>query len=486
MLYHIVDSCNPGTGKGLPMGNQSSQCFALYCLIDIDRNDQEKEGERPVKMRIKKTIQSMLIIVLILGLTLCGTAAAEDADPIAVRVGEVSYPLSLVQFSVDPYVDLAEAADEALTEERKQEILKQTEEHFISLGVIENKLRELGKNDFTEDEMDILRSQAAFQYEQTWQQIYQDTKSYSQDIAQEEITAWMTSKGYTPEAFLRELIVSERESRILDLYCSSVTVTDEETETYYQEQFINPDRERYGHSVPLYEEEILVPGRTSFFTPEGYRYIKNILLAYPEKIAEALSAIEVEGKKALTAAQKAYDKLAMAAATGQDQTELKAAYDKKMEAVAALEEKYRVKEKEAIPLLADTIASIREQLAAGISIDTLLKKYSLDQQQTGTDKPGALYHPESELWPQEAHEVIDAIAEVGGLSEPYCDQLGVHLVYYAGNAPGGERELLPEEREQLKESALYYYQLQKLKGLIDGWLPGYEVFTDLSGIHFEE
>lgn len=439
-----------------------------------------------MKMSLKKSIHTVLISALILCLAPCGTAAVEDADPIAVRVGEVSYPLSLVQFSVDPYVDMAAATDETLTEERKQEILQQTEEHFISLGVIENKLRELGKNDFTEDEMDILRGQAAFQYEQTWQQIYQDAKSYSDDITQEEITSWMTSKGYTPEAFLRELLVSERESRILDLYCSDVTVTDEEAETYYREQFLDPDRERYGQNVPLYEEEILVPGRTAFFTPEGYRYIKNILLAYPAEIAEALSAIEVEGKKALTAAQKAYDKLAQAAATGQDQTELKAAYDKKMEAVAELEDKYRAKEKEAVPLMADTIASIREQLAAGISIETLLKQYSLDQQQTGTDKPGALYHPESELWPQEAHEVIDAVTEVGGLSEPYCDQMGVHLVYYAGNAPGGERELLPEERAQLKESALYYYQLQKLTGLIDSWLPDYEVFTDLSGIHFEE
>lgn len=435
---------------------------------------------------MKKTHRTMLVTLMLCAVFFGAFAAAEEADPAAVRVGEVSYPLSLVQFAVDPYADAAAASDETLTEERKQEILRQTEAHFIGLGVIENKLRELGKNDFTEDEMDILRSQAAFQYEQTWQQIYRDAKQYSEDITQEEITSWMTEKGYTQDAFLRELLVSERESRILDLYCSDVTVTDEEAETYYREQFLEPDKERYGADVPLYEEEILLPGRTSFYVPEGYRYIKNILLAFPEKTAGELSAIEVDGKKALSAAQKAYDKLARAAAAGQDQTELKADYDKKMEAVARLEDKYREKEKEAIPLLSDTIAAIREQLAAGISIETLLQQYSLDQQQTGADKPGALYHPESVLWPPEAHAVIDAVAAPGGLSEPYCDQLGVHLVYYAGNAPGGERELLPEERVQLQESALYYAQLQKLDNLIDSWLPAYEVFTDLSGIRFEE
>lgn len=42
MLYRIVDSYNPDTGKGLPMGNQSSQWFALYYLDGIDRIIKEK------------------------------------------------------------------------------------------------------------------------------------------------------------------------------------------------------------------------------------------------------------------------------------------------------------------------------------------------------------------------------------------------------------------------------------------------------------
>ena len=41
-LYQIIDSFNGDTGKGLPMGNQSSQWFALYYLDRIDRIIKEK------------------------------------------------------------------------------------------------------------------------------------------------------------------------------------------------------------------------------------------------------------------------------------------------------------------------------------------------------------------------------------------------------------------------------------------------------------
>ncbi len=42
LLYEIIDSFNADTGKGLPLGNQSSQWFALYYLDPIDRRIKEK------------------------------------------------------------------------------------------------------------------------------------------------------------------------------------------------------------------------------------------------------------------------------------------------------------------------------------------------------------------------------------------------------------------------------------------------------------
>lgn len=420
-----------------------------------------------------------LSLLLILILLLPSVSAEEET---AVRVGQIEYPLSLARYMLESYVYLAEVSGDSLTEEEMAEAVETVRARLISLGVIENKLTELGKNGFTEDEMDILRAEAARQYEQTWQQIYQDTLAYDSSVTESEVTSWMNSVGYSQDAFLRELMVGEREGRILDLYCADVKVSDEEIRQYYEDNFLNPDRERYANDIPLYEKEILLNQNEAFYTPEGYRYIKNILLPYPEEITGELDALRLEGKRRTYAVQTAYYALADAAAAGEDLTEKKAEYDTRVKELAAQEAAYRASEKEAVPLLADTISDIREQLAAGISIDTLLARYSLDQQQTGADRPGALYHPASVVWPEEAHQVIDALTAPGQLSEPYTDEEGIHLIYYAGNAPGGPRELTPEEQEALRASALYAAQTQRLTGLIEDWKQSYEITADLSGL----
>lgn len=42
LLYQIIDSYHPDTGKGIPLGNQTSQWFALYYLDPVDRLIKEK------------------------------------------------------------------------------------------------------------------------------------------------------------------------------------------------------------------------------------------------------------------------------------------------------------------------------------------------------------------------------------------------------------------------------------------------------------
>ena len=96
--------------------------------------------------RLKKTSVPALMLAAVL---LFATAAgAEEADLAAVRVGEVVYPLSVAQFAVDPYADIAAVNDEELTEADKQEIIDSVMDHLVSLAVIENKLMETGHHDF--------------------------------------------------------------------------------------------------------------------------------------------------------------------------------------------------------------------------------------------------------------------------------------------------------------------------------------------------
>ncbi len=57
-LYHIIDSYEVTTGRGIPMGNQTSQWFALYYLDPLDRLVKEK-------LRIKHYTRYMDDMILV-------------------------------------------------------------------------------------------------------------------------------------------------------------------------------------------------------------------------------------------------------------------------------------------------------------------------------------------------------------------------------------------------------------------------------------
>lgn len=59
LLYKIIDSYNADEGKGLPMGNQTSQCFALLYLDVVDRYIKERLG---VKFYVRYMDDMMMIV----------------------------------------------------------------------------------------------------------------------------------------------------------------------------------------------------------------------------------------------------------------------------------------------------------------------------------------------------------------------------------------------------------------------------------------
>ncbi len=81
MLCHIIDSYEVTPGKGIPMGNQTSQWFALFFLDPMDRLVKEKLRIRhytrymddcilihPDKMVLKKALEEMIILLEEIGL----------------------------------------------------------------------------------------------------------------------------------------------------------------------------------------------------------------------------------------------------------------------------------------------------------------------------------------------------------------------------------------------------------------------------------
>ena len=422
------------------------------------------------------------VLALLLALCLPAYAEATGDDPIVVRVGQFSYPLSVVQGSLDSALDLASLlSGEEVTDEDRKSGIQAAIDKFVNLGVIECKLTEKGKNDFSEDEVELMKAAAQAKYEELWQSLYQRASKSGEEVSEEDITGWLEGEGYTVEAIYDEYEVSERNHRAIELFCPDVTLTQAQVDAYYEEQFVGPDRERYKDNVERFEEEIVAGNNEAFYIPEGYRYIRQITLDYPKAATAAAKAQENRMKNALNALASRFQKLAVAATTAEgwdDLKDLRADYDAANEVVAEAQTAWMEKVKAgAQPLLKETFDAIAEEYAAGIDFKSLIEKYSSDKTDMNLSKNGYLFHPDSTTWPDAFKEAAMKLQKPGDISEPVYSETGVHILCYVGEAPAGDHALTEEEREQLNASALQYYQNERLLELCAQWKGDYETET---------
>lgn len=427
-------------------------------------------------MNMKRIIAIMMTLCLVMFFS----AMAEADDPVVVRVGVVTFTKSQLQSAIQTDVSLTELlAQEYLTDEEMLSQRNDTINRFIGVGLIEMKLIEAGLNDFTEDEEESFKAAARNQYDQLWQSLYQRIRQEEPEVTETEITGFMNEYGYTTEAIYNELKASERRYRAVQLYCPSLTLTEDMVREYYQTQFLDPDRERYENDLDLYEREILASRNESFYTPEGYRAIKQILLDYPEAVAKGLKNETAHVNQAAQAVAAALQSLTAVVTTTDDWEELnepRATYDAALTELTAAQASYTEKrEKLAKPLIQNTVDEITAAFEAGIDFDSLIKKYSKDTSEQNLDKGGYPVHPDSPNWPEDFLLTAAALKKPGDISKPILTDLGIHILYYASDIPSGEHELTAEEQETLKASALYYYQNQELEKMIAEWRSEYEI-----------
>jgi len=427
-------------------------------------------------------MKSALCFLLVMLLSLCPALAEAADDPVVVRVGDVTFTKARLQSEVDINVTVSELMEqEFVTDEERQARRDEAIQGCIQEGLIEMKLREAGKNDFTAEEEETLRATALSQYETIWQGIWEKAKQSNQGFTEEQVTEFLNEQGYSSEAIFEALKSNERLHRAVELFCPSLTLTEDMVEKYYEAQFLLPDRERYENDLDLYEQEILAGNNESFYTPEGYRAIKQVLLAYPGEIDKALRNENARVNIALQVVAEAASEVSEAALTGDSWDDVagpRAEYDAAVNELTAAKQAYNEKrERLTLPLIRDTVEAINAEIDAGIDIDSVINKYSTDKNEQNLDKGGYPVHPDSKNWPQEFLEAAGKLEKPGDLSGPVLTDMGIHILYYAADIPAGPHELTDEERQLLNASALYYYQTQALEKLVADWTDEYEIET---------
>lgn len=120
---------------------------------------------------------------------------------------------------------------------------------------------------------------------------------------------------------------------------------------------------------------------------------------------------------------------------------------------------------------------IKIQYEAGIDSKSLVNKYSTDRTERNLTGDGYPFHPDSTMWPAAFSDAASKLNKPGDISGPVVTEQGVHILFYEGDVPAGEHVLTDEERTLLNAAALRYYQLEKLAGLVDGWMGDNDIET---------
>ena len=428
---------------------------------------------------MKRKLCFMLILLLA---TLCPAMAETADDPVVVRVGDFTYTQSVLQGSLDSMIELSRMlSGDAPTEEEKAARLQGTVDSFVGLGVIENKLTEAGKNDFTDAEVEAMNQQARSKYEELWQLLYQQMQQSDAAVSEEDVTERLELMGYTFQAIYDELVLQARQNRAIEEFVGDIILTQAQVDAYYEEQFVGPDRADYENNIDRYDQEILMNNNEAFYTPEGYRYIHQIVLEIPEEALKAVRTEQVAMNRATQSMATALQALTLAATTAKgwdDMTEARALYDEAEAALKTAQADYAARlEEEALPLVKQTTDEIAAQYAAGIDFKSLISRYSTDKTERNVNGDGYPFHPDSKMWPENFIKAASALEKVGDISQPIVTEQGIHILCYAGEVPAGEHVLTDEERELLNAAALRYYQLDKLNERIDGWQGDYEIET---------
>ena len=159
------------------------------------------------------------------------------------------YSPEVVRFSYQSALDYYAAMGIELSQADREQLAADTIDHFIGLGLIENKLRETGQDIITEEQAQSLRTHAQNLYESVWQGLYQELTASGEEVSEAQVSQWLEKQGYTVDAYYQEALASERYRRILALYCGDVTVTPAQILQYYLDVFVNPDRLRYENDI---------------------------------------------------------------------------------------------------------------------------------------------------------------------------------------------------------------------------------------------
>lgn len=361
--------------------------------------------------------------------------AVQDQTQYMLDYNEYEYSMYGLPYDKTDAENIADAQAEAI-------------EALTESAVVTAKIEELGYNTLTAEEEEELAAQVKedFQlYYDTIEMFYFSATELTGDELKAAVIAEMGNLGYptSEEVLLESMRMSKQSEKLYNDVIKDVAVTDEDVAAEYQSR-VDAAKSTYEASPASYGTDV-TNGAEPYFAPEGYRYVKHILVKIPDEELEA-----IEGLNAELAVKKAEK-------TEEANEEL----DKQ---IADLEAQVTAATEAAFAGLQTKVDEINAKLAEGADFNELITEYNEDPGMTA-ESAGYPVSADTTNFVLAFKDGAMALANVGDVSEPVRSPYGYHIIQYASDIPAGEiglenvktaiyDELLAQRQEAAYTSAL--------------------------------
>ena len=247
---------------------------------------------------------------------------------------------------------------------------------------------------------------------------------------------FLASQDYTVDTVIGYLKEDTLLNRVYAYAIQDVSLTDEAVSQEYDAR-VAADQEAFAADLSQYEDAVN-SGTTVYYTPEGFRAVKHILLLPSEEAQTELDSLNSQ----LSTAE-----------TDEDKAEIQAQID----AIFAEME--------------PTVEEIYARIEAGEDFDALIEEYGQDPgMQSGDSAENGYYvSADSTAWVQEFTDGAMSIPEIGGVSDPVRSSYGIHIIKYVGDVASGATDFADVETT-LRETLLSTLTEEAYSAALTEWV----------------
>lgn len=353
--------------------------------------------------------------------------------------------------------------------------------------LLHQKAHELKLDELTEEETAKLEEEAKASYQQILdliKNIYFQNSELEEEALNAAVEKQAADFGYTLDMFVESTKEGDLHNKLQEYAGKDVTVSEDEVKSEYN-RLVEEARTRYEANLNSYSMDVDNQA-IIYYTPAGYRYVRQVLVALEETDKTAITALESELgplNNAVAAAQTAADEyealLTGSNTSEQDQAFLQeqasalgedTARYQELIALAELDDAQKtelegLKEKlplyialkeaqDAVSAKESEIAKLREEALAKIlpkaqevytkateedvKFDSLIDVFNQDP---GMPEKGYLVSDANITFVESFKKASMALEKVGDISEPVESNFGYHIIQFASEVPEGPAAL---------------------------------------------